>query len=668
MKKTITSLRTAAIIALLGVCGMAANAVIKTVGGTGADYATLNAAFAAVNTGTITGEIVLQLTGNSSESDAAKSVLSLNASSGTASYSSILIYPTADNVVVQGDTDVTLAITLNGADNVTIDGRKRDENGNILSQNINLSINGKAGLLTFSNAATNNTIKYCNITVKVASAQAILFMADSSGGSDNNTLENNNIGSPGIDFLRYGIVADIATVGNETDNLTIKNNNFSNCIRNNATSSSFIKIDKYSRNFTISGNSFFVTSAMSLTNTSATLTFYGIEIVAQNNSGHIVENNYIGGNNPLCGGTAMQINKSVDGFFTFIGIGINKNLAGATKFIVRNNTIANIELGAKCTSGALKGITLNAPGNVDAEIGLVNANFIAGLNVLGNTPITGIDLASGSYTLTNNIISIISDATVSITGLSQNALNNSSIQNLYNNTVYIGGTTLGINNSYAYYITNNDNSNKKVKNNIFVNVRSGAGKNYAFYSNNETSTPVQLDFNNYFVNGTNGVLGYMGAADINSLPFKTGVTDANSKTVNPNFTISSPTIALDYKPTVAELQSGGETDIAVTTDYAGTARTSNQMGAFVVNAPTNVNAVKSNIRVYQQNNGSSVIVADLSSLSESSAVSVIDLRGYVIFNETVEPKMLSIPLFEKGIYFVRIQSNKENATTKVLLF
>ena len=668
MKKTITSLRTAAIIALLGVCGMAANAVIKTVGGTGADYATLNAAFAAVNTGTITGEIVLQLTGNSSESDAAKSVLSLNASSGTASYSSILIYPTADNVVVQGDTDVTLAITLNGADNVTIDGRKRDENGNILSQNINLSINGKAGLLTFSNAATNNTIKYCNITVKVASAQAILFMADSSGGSDNNTLENNNIGSPGIDFLRYGIVADIATVGNETDNLTIKNNNFSNCIRNNATSSSFIKIDKYSRNFTISGNSFFVTSAMSLTNTSATLTFYGIEIVAQNNSGHIVENNYIGGNNPLCGGTAMQINKSVDGFFTFIGIGINKNLAGATKFIVRNNTIANIELGAKCTSGALKGITLNAPGNVDAEIGLVNANFIAGLNVLGNTPITGIDLASGSYTLTNNIISIISDATVSITGLSQNALNNSSIQNLYNNTVYIGGTTLGINNSYAYYITNNDNSNKKVKNNIFVNVRSGAGKNYAFYSNNETSTPVQLDFNNYFVNGTNGVLGYMGAADINSLPFKTGVTDANSKTVNPNFTISSPTIALDYKPTVAELQSGGETDIAVTTDYAGTARTSNQMGAFVVNAPTNVNAVKSNIRVYQQNNGSLVIVADLSSLSESSAVSVIDLRGYVIFNETVEPKMLSIPLFEKGIYFVRIQSNKENATTKVLLF
>jgi hypothetical protein len=668
MKKTITSLRTAAIIALLGVCGMAANAVIKTVGGAGADYATLNAAFAAVNTGTITGEIVLQLTGNSSESDAAKSVLSLNASSGTASYTSILIYPTADNVVVQGDTDATLAITLNGADNVTIDGRKRDENGNILSQNINLSLNGKAGLLTFSNAATNNTIKFCNITVKVASAQVILIMADTSGGSDNNTLENNNIGSPDPNFLRYGIVADIATVGNETDNLTIKNNNFSNCIRNNATSSSFIKIDKYSRNFTISGNSFFVTSAMSLTNTSATLTFYGIEIVAQNNSGHIVENNYIGGNNPLCGGTAMQINKSVDGFFTFIGIGINKNLAGATKFIVRNNTIANIELGAKCTSGALKGITLNAPGNVDAEIGLVNANFIAGLNVLGNTPITGIDLASGSYTLTNNIISIISDATVSITGLSQNALNNSSIQNLYNNTVYIGGTTLGINNSYAYYITNNDNSNKKVKNNIFVNVRSGAGKNYAFYSNNETSTPVQLDFNNYFVNGTNGVLGYMGAADINSLPFKTGVTDANSKTVNPNFTISSPTIALDYKPTVAELQYGGETDIAVTTDYAGTARTSNQMGAFVVNAPTNVNAVKSNIRVYQQNNGSSVIVADLSSLSESSAVSVIDLRGYVIFNETVEPKMLSIPLFEKGIYFVRIQSIKENATTKVLLF
>lgn len=668
MKKAITTLRTAAIIWLLSVCSMTANAVIKTVGGTGADYATLNAAFSAINTGTITGEIVLQLTGNSSESDAAKSTFSLNASSGSASYTSILIYPTTDNVVIQGDTDATMAITLNGADNVTIDGRKRDVNGNVLNQEINLSINGKAGLLTFSNAATNNIIKYCNITVKVASAQAILFMADTAGGSDNNTLENNNIGSPNPDILRYGIVSDIATVGNETDNLSIKNNNFSNCIRNNATSSSFIKIDKYSRNFTISGNSFYVTSAMSLTNTSATLTFYGIEIVAQNNSGHIVENNYIGGSNPQCSGAAMQLNKSADGFFTFIGIGINKSLAGATKFTVRNNIIKNIELGAKCTSGSLKGISLAGPGNVDAEVGLVNANFIAGLNALGNTPVTGIDLASGSYTLTNNIVSVISDATVAITGLSQNAANNSSIQNILNNTVYIGGTSSGINNSYAYYITNNDNSNKKVKNNIFVNVRSGAGKNYAFYSNNETSTPVQLDFNNYFVNGTNGVLGYMGASDINSIPFKTGVTDANSKTLNPNFSISSPTIALDYKSTVIELQSGGETDIAVTTDYAGTTRTSNQMGAFVINAPSAVDALNSDVRIYQRNIGSLVIVADLSSMNESVLVSVIDIKGSVIFNQTAQPEILSIPLSEKGIYFVRIQSNKGNTTTKVLLF
>jgi hypothetical protein len=668
MKKTITSLRSAAIVALLFVCSMVANATIKTVGGAGADYATLNTAFAAINAGTIKGNIVLQLTGNSSEINAANSVFSLNASGGTASYTSILIYPTADNVVVQGDTNETLAITLNGADNVTIDGRKRDANGNVLSQNIDLSIHGKTGLLTFSNAATNNTIKYCNLTVNIAAQQVILINADTSGGSDNNSFENNNIGSTSPEIIRWGIDVKNATAGNETDKLSLKNNNFYNCIRNGAASSSFIKVGSYARDFTISGNSFYVTSAMELTNTSPTLTYYGIELVSQFNIGHIVENNFIGGSNAQCSGAAMHLNKSDDGFFSFIGIGINKNEANVKKMIVRNNTIKNIELGAKCSSGSLKGILLTGSGNVDAEIGFINANFIAELNALGNTPITGIDITSGSYTLTNNIVSILSDAAVAITGLFQNATNNSSVQNLHNNTVYIGGTSSGANNSYAYYYTDNRNTGKKVKNNIFVNVRSGAGKNYAFYSNTESNTPEQLDYNNYYVGGNNGVLGYLGAADINSIPFKTGGTDVNSKTVNPNFTISSPTVALDYKTTVDELQFGGETDIEVSSDYAGTTRTSNQMGAFVVNAPTNVNAVKSNIRVYQQHKGSLIIVADLSSMSESSAVSVIDLRGCVIFNETVQPKMLSIPLSEKGIYFVRIQSNKENATTKVLLF
>ena len=39
----------------------------KTVGGTGANYATLKLAFDAINTGTITGAITLQITGSTTE-------------------------------------------------------------------------------------------------------------------------------------------------------------------------------------------------------------------------------------------------------------------------------------------------------------------------------------------------------------------------------------------------------------------------------------------------------------------------------------------------------------------------------------------------------------------------------------------------------------------------
>ena len=63
----------------------------KTVGGTGANYSTLKAAFDAINAGTIHGVIILQITGSTTESSSAK----LNASgSGSASYSSLTIYPT----------------------------------------------------------------------------------------------------------------------------------------------------------------------------------------------------------------------------------------------------------------------------------------------------------------------------------------------------------------------------------------------------------------------------------------------------------------------------------------------------------------------------------------------------------------------------------------------
>jgi hypothetical protein len=91
---------------------------IKTVGTSG-DYVTLKAAFDAINSGSITGNIELRVASNTTEIASA----SLNASgSGSASYSSVKIYPTTSGVTIQGNIAAAL-IKLNGADNVTIDGR-----------------------------------------------------------------------------------------------------------------------------------------------------------------------------------------------------------------------------------------------------------------------------------------------------------------------------------------------------------------------------------------------------------------------------------------------------------------------------------------------------------------------------------------------------------------
>jgi len=86
----------------------------KTVG-SGGNYATLKAAFDAINAGTITGAITLQIISNTTETATA----SLNVSGGSVSYTSVLIYPTATGYTISGNINTPL-ITLNGANNITI--------------------------------------------------------------------------------------------------------------------------------------------------------------------------------------------------------------------------------------------------------------------------------------------------------------------------------------------------------------------------------------------------------------------------------------------------------------------------------------------------------------------------------------------------------------------
>jgi hypothetical protein len=105
----------------VGLLSLAAivNAQTTRTVGSGGNYTTLRAAFVAINSGTITGAITLQIISGTTETGSNV----LNASgAGSANYTSITIYPTGSGYTISGNLASPL-IDLNGADNVTIDGR-----------------------------------------------------------------------------------------------------------------------------------------------------------------------------------------------------------------------------------------------------------------------------------------------------------------------------------------------------------------------------------------------------------------------------------------------------------------------------------------------------------------------------------------------------------------
>ena len=127
--------------------------------GAGANYPTLKTAFDAINAGSITGSITLQVTGSTTETSTAV----LNASgSGSASYTSVSVYPATTGKTITGNLTGSL-IDLNGADNITLDGRV-SATGTTASMIISNSNTGTgASTIRFVNSASNNIVRYCNI-------------------------------------------------------------------------------------------------------------------------------------------------------------------------------------------------------------------------------------------------------------------------------------------------------------------------------------------------------------------------------------------------------------------------------------------------------------------------------------------------------------------------
>jgi len=301
---------------------------IKTVGTTGADYTTLKGAFDAINAGTITGTITLQIIDNTTESAAAV----LNASgTGSASYTSVNIYPTGTGKTISGNLTTPL-IDLKGADNVTIDGRLNATGStkDLVITNTSNSGNGGTSTIRFYSGACSNTVKYCTIKGSTTDGSGGVIFFSATSANTGNTIDNNNI-TNSVDANR-----PINTIysGGAANTVTISNNYIYDFLSRISTSYG-INLNTSTGASTISGNSFYETNTFSPT--SNRIYYYPIYINSTA-TGFLISGNFIGGNAPLCSGTLTKTNSNYSSFYA-----INLYSVGTgTPSVVKGNTINNI--------------------------------------------------------------------------------------------------------------------------------------------------------------------------------------------------------------------------------------------------------------------------------------------------------------------------------------
>lgn len=312
----------------------------KTVG-SGGDYSTLKLAFNAINAGTLTGAITLQITSSVTDNNSA----ALNASgSGGASYTSVNIYPTVSGVILSGNTTSPL-IDLNGADNVTIDGSVNQSGSEVDLTISNTSTGGvPTCAIRFHNDATYNTVKYCLIKGSSNGGNSgILYFSTTtvSLGNSYNTIDNNQITNAGSRPINAIYSNGSSTASNKSN--TISNNNFYNFLSTSDHSCGILlgesrQVDGYNTAWTISGNSFYETATFS-PNNGAEFRIINLRSRVGSTYGDnfTVSNNYIGGSGPGCTGTFYKSN----GNNYFWGIEFHVGSTNASS--VQGNVIKNMK-------------------------------------------------------------------------------------------------------------------------------------------------------------------------------------------------------------------------------------------------------------------------------------------------------------------------------------
>jgi hypothetical protein len=458
-------------------------------------YATLKAAFDAINAGTHQGVINILLAGNTNE--VAPAVL--NASSTPSSYTAINIKPTGGGSrTVSGLIDGPL-IDLNGADNVVIDGLNTGGNQLIIA-NTNTANTNNNSTIRFVNDASSNTIKNCTLQGASTSLTlgTILFGTGTVTGNINNLITTCDI----TDLSGIYPVNAIYSVGNtsagfENSGNTISNNNISNFFSADLATTA-ISLAAGNTSWTISNNKFFQTAARTFTTAN---THRWIQITA--GKSYTISGNVMGYASAAATGV-YQLGGSVA--TKFVGIDLAVGTSGTTN--LQGNLITAFTLNTTSNAGNPIGIWCG----INITSGDVNVGSTTG-NTFGATTGTGsitmIPLAAGTYvvpinssstgiiTISNNNFGGISLTPTGVLSGNINCIQtsgasgtvsifNNAIGNSTPDNILIGaaGTTTG-NGILRGILTSNAGS---------VNINNNTIRNLTHYSNNALALFRALEY------------------------------------------------------------------------------------------------------------------------------------------------------------------------------
>jgi hypothetical protein len=210
---------------------LVAQITATSTGGGSGTYTTLKGAFDKINDGTLTGDVTLQVTASTSET--ATALLSASGT-GSASYTSVVVYPTSADLSIVADGTLPASshlITLDGADNVTIDGRVNQSGARDDAHSLTIaSTSTSAATIILQNDASSNTIKNSILKGNATSAKGIVWIASSATlGNNTNLIDNNLFTNNGTRPLN-AFFANNGTVSAPNTNNTISNNDFKDCL------------------------------------------------------------------------------------------------------------------------------------------------------------------------------------------------------------------------------------------------------------------------------------------------------------------------------------------------------------------------------------------------------------------------------------------------------